>query len=958
MQTNHQQLLDGSTKTNSHPARTSNRSFTARTLRLAIIVAAILVGADYARGDWTFAILGDTRGEHYTTTGVGSNVNAIATMIASLQPDLVLVSGDLCNGNATHVTNPPSYAQMFDTWKAAMSPVTAAGIPIYPVRGNHENEAGEAAPIPELKQAYYDAFGAFMPTNGPNNGTNDDQGGFTYSFVHSNATFVALDQYFYFDHTPQTGYHSIDQTWLDQQLRQATTPYVVVMAHEPSFTFHFYGTNTTARSEFWDSHGDNGVRLFICGHLHQLNVSVAPDGAGNQIYQLLSGNGGAPLSASADPAEELMELYNDAGATTLFTNETCYGFALATVGTNFMTINYYLLDPASNTWSKAAYTTTITANAPVVDRPATGRGEWRILDHPNAVATFPRGISGDKIVGIYYPTPSQSHGFVYDGKTWTDIDVPGAPYTIPCGISGKKIVGNYYTDPAAQNWYSFVYDGKHWMTFDIPGAVATHAYGIEGNSIVGYFFTGHADRGFLYEGTTWTAMDAPQAFETFVNGISGHALVGDYVDRGTYAFRGFLYQHGNWTSLDAPGAEATYCWGISGDLVVGHYWQGPPGDHGFLYNRAAATWTTLDFPGAKATQPFGIDEHGIVGDFKVGQDTHGFLYNLAPAGRSAHAEGWVIGTYPASGYGVILHTANGGYQWDRQGSANEIPNVSLNNVKAVDRHTAWVVGHSDSGYGLILRTEDGGQTWVRQGGPGRIPDVAMFGVGAANRKTGWAVGGEGTILRTDDEGRTWTRQKSGTTANLYEVAVIDSKIAWAIGDTDNGYAVVLHTTDGGRTWERQGTAATLGAKAFIDVTAVNPRTAWAVGIDSSVAKTTDGGESWEIQMGQATGPHNNGVCGVDPKAAWIATDYNTVYRTTNGGTAWGRQDMTGRVLGNYYLLGVSALDRDTAWVVGGANHPPDTGIILHTTDGGDTWGIQETPVNVTFRRASFVGSLK
>ncbi len=303
------------------------------------------------------------------------------------------------------------------------------------------------------------------------------------------------------------------------------------------------------------------------------------------------------------------------------------------------------------------------------------RADWLILDHPGAVATFPRGVSGKKIVGIYYPTPSESHGFIYDGTTWTDLDYPGALYTLPAGISGKKIVGNYYTDPEAQVWHSFLYDGTTWTTLDYPGAAATHAFGINGNTIVGYYWDGSVDHGFVYNGTTWTTLDYPQAAETFVNGISGRFMIGDYVVGDL--FHGYLYDGVNWTSLDAPGAAETHCWGISGDLAVGNFWSGPPGEHGFLYDRADSTWTTLDFPGADATDPFGTDGKSIVGDFKVGDNMHGFLYTLAPdrSGRSARAEGWVVGTTPADGYGVILHTTNGGQLWVRQGSTDEVPNV-------------------------------------------------------------------------------------------------------------------------------------------------------------------------------------------------------------------------------------------------------------------------------------------
>ena len=909
-----------------------------------------MASAGLARGDWSFAILGDTRGPHHTTTGVSPDLHAIATKIASMNPDLVLHCGDLCNGDDTNASFAFTYNQQFDHWKSAMNPVTAVGIPIYTVRGNHENACGEGPPLMDLKQAYYDACGVWMPTNGPSNSSTDNQSGFTYSFTHSNATFIVLDQYFYYNATAEEGYHSIDQTWLDQQLQQANNPYVVVMAHAPVFNSHFFGTNTAAQSTFWDSLGTNGSRLYICGHVHNLSVCLAPDAVGNMICQLLAGNGGAPLDTAATNY--------DPGVTVIFTNDTNYGFAWATVGSNAMTIDYYLLDTTSNTWSRAAYTTVIPANNPLSSPAGAEGGEWLVLDHPASVATFPRAVSGNTVVGSYYATAIQEHGFVFDGTTWTDLDYPGAIYTRPHGISDKTIVGDYTTDPAAQIWHSFVWDGKTWTTLDCPGAVATHAFGAEGKTIVGNYFDGRADQGFVYEKRTWVSLNKSQASQTFVNGISHEAVVGDYVANDLT--HGFLYDGANWTTLDAPGASATHCWGISGRQVVGSFWSGPPGERGFIYNWADATWTALDFPGAQQTQPFGIDGKSIVGSFRVGDTTHGFLYRLTPdpAGDSAHAEGWVVGATAADGYGVILHTSNGGYRWDRQGSTNAIPNTGLNNVKAVDRHTAWVVGKNANGYGIILRTDDGGRNWVRQGQPGMIPDLGLQSIGTANRKTAWVVGSQGTILRTDNGGETWVPQVSGTKATLFEVAVVNSRIAWAAGDVDSGYPVVLHTTNGGQTWERQGTAATLSTTTHaVVVNAVNARTAWVVGQHGLVSQTTDGGASWHIQMGAGGYADNNDVCGVDPNTAWIAADYNTVYRTTNGGTTWDRQNVP--VPLNYYLMAVSARGRNTAWVTGMSNPIPNQGIILHTTDGGATWGIQTPPVNVPFERGiSFVGSQK
>jgi hypothetical protein len=81
------------------------------------------------------------------------------------------------------------------------------------------------------------------------------------------------------------------------------------------------------------------------------------NGFGNDIIQLMAGNGGAPLSPAGGS--------HDPGVDVLYTNDDRYGFALATVGTNSMTIEYHLLNPSDGHWSTASYTTTIMAVTPV-----------------------------------------------------------------------------------------------------------------------------------------------------------------------------------------------------------------------------------------------------------------------------------------------------------------------------------------------------------------------------------------------------------------------------------------------------------------------------------------------------------------------------------------------------------------------------------------------------------------
>jgi hypothetical protein len=213
---------------------------------------------------WAFVIFGDTRGDFdpaktppydlSTATGVSPVLPQIATKIASMNPEFVLHVGDLTCGDLYRVmakTYPGlrdiPYAEQFQAFEDAVQPITAAHIPLYTVRGNHEVSCGDGVdgkPDPTLAAAYYQAFGRYMPQNDPS------QKGLTYSFSHKQVTVVAVDQYSNYvkpdppyDPDPKNvtwgknfwGYHTIDQAWVIDQLYRATTPFKIVMAHEPIF---------------------------------------------------------------------------------------------------------------------------------------------------------------------------------------------------------------------------------------------------------------------------------------------------------------------------------------------------------------------------------------------------------------------------------------------------------------------------------------------------------------------------------------------------------------------------------------------------------------------------------------------------------------------------------------------------------------------------------------------------
>lgn len=376
-----------------------------------------------AQNSWSFVMLGDTRDANNTSNGVSPYLNAMAQEIASLNPQLVIVAGDLCNGNCLNTNSPlyppdgnftnaamkAIYAQFFANWKTAMQPVfnysTGTGIPIYPVRGNHESNDTGQAPIEVLKQAYQEAFSSYVPANGPYNGLTNDQRGLSWALTSNNVTFVAADQYSSFDPTYVdgttlwSGYHSLDQAWVTQQLRQSTSPYKILISHEPVFQTvgngptaeeqenevaqHFFGTNTAAiqtRANFWNDLGDAGAQIYLCGHLHLETIASTTNDHGHTIIQILAGNGGAPPQEFIDkPEPGVTTFYNNGNI--LVTNggnvsvQGAFGFALATVTDEKMTIKYYLLNPTNNSWNVAGYVTQIaSARArPIISMPSDAR---------------------------------------------------------------------------------------------------------------------------------------------------------------------------------------------------------------------------------------------------------------------------------------------------------------------------------------------------------------------------------------------------------------------------------------------------------------------------------------------------------------------------------------------------------------------------------------------------------
>jgi len=319
--------------------------------------------------------------------------------------------------------------------------------------------------------------------------------------------------------------------------------------------------------------------------------------------------------------------------------------------------------------------------------------------------------------------------------------------------------------------------------------------------------------------------------------------------------------------------------------------------------------------------------------------------------------GWVGGS-SFDGYGVILHTTDGGKNWARQGAKDVIPDVGIDHISAVNENIVWACGDSVDGQPSILKTIDGGKNWERLKKSRNIPVVNYGGIDGVDEKIAWAVGDNNIIIKTIDGGATWVRQDEGTYPDLIfnSICVVDENHVWAVGNLNNPYiAVIYYTSDGGEHWYRQGeNYIPSEIFAFIDVHASGPNDAWAVGTGKGAIRTQDGGQTWEVMNPPAGQVHINGVCMVDKDNVWLAIDYGQVDYYSGPSGQWTHYDLKispGAIYPN--TIGGTALSKDTVWMVTSAGGVIVQGEIFYTDNGGTTWTKQEIPVVSSFRRITF-----
>lgn len=242
-----------------------------KTLTGAVAVCMALTATGLAQ-QWKFLVYGDSRGN---SSSVAINTNILSELVAatiSEAPAFVLVPGDLVFSGST---------ASFSAWTNIMGPVYQSGISVYPIIGNHDADS---------ISAYTSIFGPDIPDNGPAGEINR-----TFSFVHSNALIIGLDNY--------AVRGKVNQAWLDGVLASNYMPHVFAFGHLPAFKVNHSDTlddHPADRDAFWTSLGNAGAQAYFCGHDHFYDHARLDDGdgnPGNDVHQFIVGTAGAPITS-------------------------------------------------------------------------------------------------------------------------------------------------------------------------------------------------------------------------------------------------------------------------------------------------------------------------------------------------------------------------------------------------------------------------------------------------------------------------------------------------------------------------------------------------------------------------------------------------------------------------------------------------------------------------------------
>lgn len=197
----------------------------------------------------------------------------------------------------------------------------------------------------------------------------------------------------------------------------------------------------------------------------------------------------------------------------------------------------------------------------------------------------------------------------------------------------------------------------------------------------------------------------------------------------------------------------------------------------------------------------------------------------------------------------------------------------------------------------------------------------------------------------------WYPQNSGTNTVLFDVQFIDNFTGWICGNT----GTILHTQDGGLNWQEQDPPPN---NTYYGIYFADSENGYACGYGGKIIGTNDGGSTWTSQITN-TSTYLYDIQFVDSQTGWAVGGDNGVFpsnithrvvlHTSDGGNTWVDQlnQSDEKLLRSVYFI-----DENNGYAVG------EGGEVIHTSDGGSNWMLQASFPSYDFRSVFFVDELK
>ena len=506
------------------------------------------------------------------------------------------------------------------------------------------------------------------------------------------------------------------------------------------------------------------------------------------------------------------------------------------------------------------------------------------------------------------------------GQSWsaavTPVTIPIAAIAMGSRRTGVAIANSPFTilrtTDGGQNWTQSTSIPAQFQVLISGVSMADSAVGI----IVGNDGTIYRS---IDSGATWVVLDASSCptctgFLEWYVGVDMEAspigfaapLQGFSIIKTTN--RGLL-----WTKVDSI---QTSCYSIKAShdgqtvMAVGTYGRSA------LSTDGGTTWQHIMIPGVPPSTQYYYGDLAVMSHSTIiAVGDNGVIARTTNAGATFELVSGLTGalitsiaTTPAgrgfagSANGDLLHTTNGGDQWNivsRPSSSN-----AIRAMQYLANDTLVAVGDG----GAAFRTGDDGASWD----PGTSGITASLSALDASGKIIVAVGAAGNTVRSLDGGNVWEQNPITPATDLYSVKLTSTPkgiLGIAVGKS----GAIFRSLDTAQTWD-QITGVTTND--LLSLALIDSMHATAVGAKGTYCETTDGGVNWNVRDIGSSNTSSLAAIALDGNGdgGLIENNGRNLLRTTDGGKTWMIESFP--LAGDRFVLNAIA---PHTWYLGGPN---------------------------------------